>query len=202
MIVPTGGGAAPAGGATEAEQEAQTALLTTIDADTSELVLADRVFRSSATFTRPNTTPTYTGGDVVTANPAAIMTFANMARANGGGGRILNITLVQGSNQATKAAFELWLFRATMSMDADDAAFTPTDAELGNHVETIPLTTVAVGDATAGDNGNCVHSTGPLHIGYVCDGADTSLYGVLVVRNAYVAIANEPITVIIRTERD
>jgi hypothetical protein len=56
---------------------------------------------------------------------------------------------VDSANQTVKATVELWLFDTTFTPDNDNAAFTPTDAELLTLVGIIQFSTWFVGDATA-----------------------------------------------------
>lgn len=156
-------------------------------------------------FTRPNDTTAYATGEAVTNSttvPVAL-TFAGAARFAGGGGRITGAQLLDSANVATKGKFELWLFAgaAAPAPDNDNAVFTPTDAELADLVAVIQLldTNAFVGDATAGAGGNATyvgtHLTVPnFGIPFRCNAAVTSLFGLLVVRNAYVPVALEVFT--------
>lgn len=138
----------------------------------------------TASFTRPSDTTAYTIGDVVcnsTSSPT-ILTFTGMARANGGSGVIVGASLVLGSNPTTKPTYDLFLFDTSVTIDNDNSAFTPTDAEMLKCVAVISLSVPTVGDAS-GTTTNCVYFAIPM-ASYVCDASATALYGVLVSRNA------------------
>ena len=148
--------------------------------------------KPAATVTRPADTTAYAAGDVVNAATGAVITFSGCARANGLGGVIQHAKLVDSANQTTKGDFELWLFDTTFTPDNDNAAFTPTDAELATVVCVIDLSYATfVGDATAGDGGNVLHQSDVLNRAFTCETADTALYGALVVRNAYTPVSDE-----------
>jgi len=158
----------------------------------------------SGSLTRPNDANVYAAGDAVTdstTSPAQI-TFSGCARVNGGSGVVLGALLVDSASQSTKGSFELWLFDAPVTPDNDNAAFTPADAELATLVGVIPFNSPFVGDATAGAGGNCVYDVTGLDLPFVCGGGSQSLFGLLVVRNAYTPVALEDFTVRLRIAQD
>jgi hypothetical protein len=168
----------------------------------------------SASMTRPADTAVYASGDAVTTSTSApvVMTFANVGRFNAGGGMVMAAMLLSSSNQGTKPDLELWLFNASPAPDNDNAAFTPTDAELATLqgvIEFKGVTKSYVGDATAGAGGNVMipgtqgGTTWPgLQIPFVCGAAATSLYGLLVARNAYTPTSAEIFTVMLQIEQE
>lgn len=151
----------------------------------------------SASVTRPADTTQYAAGDVVTSSPAAVLTFSGAGRVNGGSGIVIDALLIDSANQTTKPNLELWLFSQAPAIDDDNAAFTPTDAELANLVGIVQFTTGFVGDATAGAGGNCVLPSERtyLPVFYECAAAVTALYGVLVARNTYTPVSGEVFSV-------
>lgn len=161
----------------------------------------------TATFTRPSNTTQYAVGDVLTAGTAAAMTFTNVVGGANGNGEIVKSVLVDSANQATLGDFELWLFHTAPTMDNDNAAFTPTDAEMLNLVGIIdfPATVAAVGDATSGAGGNVVYLGVPLS-GLKTEPIGTkigsrTLYGVLVARSTYTPVSAEEFTITLWTTR-
>lgn len=154
--------------------------------------------------TRPADTAAYSAGDAVmdsTSSPT-VMTFASCARHNNGAGKIESAILIGSEKQVTLPELELWLFDTTFTPDNDNAAFTPTDAEM--------LTLVGVinfhGSAAAADqvfegtgSGNCVYYPKPtarnLPIYFKCGASAQDLYGCLVIRNAYTPVSAEVFTV-------
>lgn len=157
----------------------------------------------AASYTRPGDTTPYNAGDVIcnsTSAPAALQFAAASLDPLVRAGVIAHATLVCGANQATKLDAELWLFTAAPAMDNDNAAFTPTDAELDNLAGIISLTASAakVGDATAGAAGNCVIEAPNLALPFQCAAGSTALFGVLVARNVYTPVASETFRVALR----
>lgn len=155
----------------------------------------------SATVTRPADTNAYNAGDVVCNSTSApvILSF-NGAQRNGKGGVIQQAILVDSANQATKPDLELWLFDTAITMDNDNAVFTPTDAELATLVGVIDFGTSYFkgGDATSGAGGNCVCDVQNLGIPFTIPGGAATantLYGVLVARNAYTPVSGESFTI-------
>jgi hypothetical protein len=147
----------------------------------------------AANFTRPSDTTAYASGDVVCNSTSApvIMTFA---RASADAvSFIQQATLVDSANVATKPDLELWLFDTTITMDNDNAAFTPTDAELRTLIGVIafPTASFKVGDATAGADGNSICDIQGLNIQVNTTPNTNAIFGVLVVRNAYVPVSGE-----------
>lgn len=177
----------------------------------------------SAVLTRPADTAVYAAGDAIANSTTApvVNTFASMARFNGGSGIIKSAMLLDSGNQATKLSAELWLFRGASpgpTPDNDNALFTPTDAELANLIGPGPIVFdgptagwVFVGDAGAGAAGNVIIAgrLGPsgagahvLDMPYICDPTLSSLYGLLVARNAYTPLSAEVFTLILGIERE
>lgn len=159
-----------------------------------------RILNTSRTiagsFTRPSDTTAYAAGDVVSDSTSAptVITFSNATKESGGFGTLVHAICIDSANVATKPDLELWLFDTTVTPDNDNAAFTPTDAELLTLVGVIPFPTASfkVGDATVGAGGNSVCSVADINIPFKTVGAtNSSLYGVLVVRNAYVPVSAE-----------
>lgn len=148
----------------------------------------------NSSFTRPSDTTTYAAGEVVGPTAGAtVMTFTNCARVNAGSGVITHATLVDGANvTAINGSFELWLFDTTFNPDADNAVFTPTDAEGLTVLAIIPFTLPYVGDATSGVGGNKVYmGTVDRPIPFVTGASSRNLFGALIVRNAYVPVSAE-----------
>jgi hypothetical protein len=165
-------------------------------------VRAGRSVSVSTSFTRPADTTAYAAGDAVTNSTSSpvVMTFANCARYSGGGGVISSVGMLDSASVATKGSFELWLFTVAPTPDNDNAVFTPTDAELASCVGVYPLITNYVGDATAGAGGNAVYESAEKLRPFVC--ATTSLFGLLVVRNAYVPVSAEVFTLFLEILQD
>lgn len=159
----------------------------------------------TTSLTRPADTTAYTAGDAITDNAGTKLTFANVARLAAGSGQIKRITLIDSANVATKPDVEIWLFDTSFTPDTDNAAFTPTDAEMETLICVIAFGTAAwnVGTATAGAGGNAMIEGALSHaINFKCTGSLTDIYGALVVRNAYVPVSQEKFTIRLHIEQD
>ena len=149
----------------------------------------------STSFTRPSDTTAYAAGDVVCNSTSApvIMTFAGAVNTDFQMGVIAQATLIDSANQSTKLDAELWLFDTTVTMDNDNAAFTPTDAECATLVGIVPFSTSywKVGDSSS----NAVCHVQGLAIPFNVVHASNALYEILVARNAYTPVSAESFTV-------
>lgn len=156
-------------------------------------IVGARTVTIEASFTRPADTNAYAAGDVVCDSTSAPtdMDFTSIVRKSGGSGVILSALLIDGANQATKLDCELFLFDTAITMDNDNAGFTPTDTELGTLIGVIDFGgTPFNGDATSGAGGNAVYQQTGLNIAFKAVSGST-IYGVLVARNAYTPTSSE-----------
>jgi hypothetical protein len=152
------------------------------------------IAQPTVTLTRPANVTAYAAGDVVSDGSNARFVFSDLPDIVGRGFVIESAVLIDSANVGTKPDLELWLFDADLTdLDADNAPWTPSDAQLATLVGIIPFPTASfkVGDATAGAGGNsaCVQSN--VRIAAKAN----TLYGVLVVRNAYVPVSGEQFTI-------
>lgn len=157
--------------------------------------------RVTANFTRPSDTTAYAIGDVVcnsTSSPS-VMTFSGMATANGRGGILRTVVLYLGTNPTTRPVYDLFLYRVAPTIDNDNATFTPTDSEARECIGVVPLSVGVPGDTT-GTTTNSIY-TAQVELAYVCDASSTSLYGVLVARNAVTPTSADTYYVDLITER-
>lgn len=156
----------------------------------------------SAAFTRPADTTPYAAGDVVadSTSAATIIQFPRIAQNDVGCGMIQQVRLVTSANVATKPDLQLFLFDTAPGVVNDNAAFAPTDAEMLRCVAVIafPTGSFVVGNAGAGAAGNAICDAQNLMIPFNMLAANTNaLYGVLVVRNAYVPVSGEVFTFLV-----
>lgn len=153
----------------------------------------------SATYTRPSDTNAYAAGDVIADSTSAptILTFAGATTGKASPSIIQHALIVTSASVATKPDLELWLFDTTIVMDNDNAVFTPTDAELLTliGVITFAVADFKVGDATVGAGGNAICEAKSLGVPFNSTTSSNDLFGVLVVRNAYVPVSGEIFTV-------
>lgn len=150
--------------------------------------------------TRPADTTTYAAGDVLaeSTSAATVWTFPGFARAAGLGGILQGAELIGSTAQALKLDAELWLFDTVPTTQNDNAAWAPTDAELESSLGYIAFATANW--KTAGANGLIM--VDGLAKSLQCAAAATSLFGVLVARNAYVPTSAEKWTVRLHAIQD
>lgn len=134
-------------------------------------------------------TPTVTAG-AYTAGEAVggLLTFANAARTSGAGGLIKSLVLIDDAGQ--DAELELWLFDRTFTAIADNAAWTPSEADLENLIAVISTVDSAQGWLAAG-----TPSAIDIEISKRYDLAGTSLFGQLVTRGTPTLAATDDVTV-------
>lgn len=153
----------------------------------------------SANFVRPSDTNVYAAGDVVANSTSApvIMTFRGATLGEGSPSIIQHAVLIDSASVATKPDLELWLFDTTVTMDNDNAVFTPTDAELLTLIGVIPFPVgdFKVGDATVGAGGNSICEAKNLGLPFNAAISGNDIFGILVVRNAYVPVSDEAFAV-------
>ncbi len=158
----------------------------------------DKTSAQNQSITRPSNTTAYSDGDVITSSPAAALQFKLQGQANSQLLLLQHAMLIDSANQATKLVADLWLFStAPTEVDADNAAWTPTDADLDNLVGIVQFESAnwITGDATSGAGGNAVCRATALAIPVERKPqATTVLYGVLVARNAYTPVSGEVFT--------
>lgn len=156
---------------------------------------------STATFTRPANTTTYTAGDVMSDSTSAptVMTFRSVLKE--GCGAIQQAYLLDSANQTLLLGAELWLFSTAPVATNDNAAITFTDAELAFLVGVIDFAVAdgKIGLATSGAGGNAINVQSALGIPVKLPGSNNDLYGVLVARNAYVPVSGEIFTITLAT---
>jgi len=146
--------------------------------------------------TRSGNTTTYTANDVITdsGTPGTIVTFTGCARVNLGSGSIISAVLIDSGNETLKLDGDLFLFDTTVVMDNDNAAWTPTDAELATSVGVISFIGGNARSGLAGTGGNSMYPNAiDAPISFVCL-STTLLFGIFVARNAYIPIDPEVFT--------
>jgi hypothetical protein len=158
------------------------------------------------TLTRPADTTAYAAGDMVadsTSAPTANV-LAGAALANGRGGTIKAITLIDSANLATPGDFEIWFFNAAYTLANDNAAFAPTDAvaETVQAIVSLPGSGSIVGNAGADAAGNRVYQVKGIDKDFDCAAGNNDLWWALVVRNAYTPVSAEKFTLIVDVEQN
>lgn len=149
------------------------------------------IIASETSFTRPSDTTTYAAGDVVCNSTSAptVLTFANTARLSGLGGIIQSAQLILSTRATLAGVFELWLFDTTVTATNDNTAWNISDAQLATAIGCVNFSVRVDGDASS----NCIYAPTNIGLAYKC--AATSLFGVLIARNAYVPANAESFTI-------
>lgn len=163
-----------------------------------------KVVAAAAAKTRPADTTPYTAGDVINESTSAGTgwVFADVVRTPGGTGTIKRVYITDSAYVATNLSAELFLFSAVVGVDNDNAAFTPTDAEMGTLLAVVPVSAARPGDITAGAGGNSLIESADVNIPFNCAAGVSTLYGVLVARNGYVPVASEIFTIRVIIQQD
>lgn len=142
----------------------------------------------AASITRPNDTTTYAAGDVIGTDTTQVLVFNSVSTPFvQGAGVVCNASVISSAAPALLPSLELWLFKATVTAAADNTAWAVTDAEMLNLIGVIPLDETYVGLAS----GNHVQQSAMTVYGFQLPAGSDAIYGVLVVRNAYIPIASE-----------
>jgi hypothetical protein len=139
-------------------------------------------------------TPTVTAG-VYSAGDAVggLLTFASAARTSGGGGVIKDVIILDDAGQ--DAELELWLFNATFTAMADNAAWAPSEADLRKLVAIVSTTSGAWFAAGT-------PSAARVESDQRYDLTGTSMFGQLVTRGTPTFVATDDVTVIIGLQQD
>jgi hypothetical protein len=158
------------------------------------------------TLIRPEDTTQYTAGDMVadsTSAPTANV-LAGAALANGRGGTIRAVTLIDSAKLATAGDFEIWFFDAAYTLANDNAAFAPTDAvaKKAQAIVSLPGSGSIVGNAGADAAGNRVYQKTGIDKDFKCATGSKDLWWALVVRNAYTPVSAEEFTLIVDVEQN
>lgn len=122
-------------------------------------------------------TTSYSGGDQV----GSLFTLAGAARASGGTGLIVGCVLTDAANII--GSYDVVVFRASVTLASDNAAFAVSDADAKNIVAVIQL----AGSILLGNN-RVAHAYN-LSIPYDCSGG-TSLYAALMCRTTHTFFAD------------
>lgn len=158
-------------------------------------IVRNQVARTNVALVRPANTTTYAAGQAMAnaTSGAVPLMFESSVINDNYGGMIIDAVMIDEANQATKADVELWLFNVSPAgVINDGAAFAPTVADI-EALATIlyfPSTNWKVGLSGSGVNGNCANVLQNVGAAiHPVSGTGATLYGVPVVRNAYVPIS-------------
>ena len=146
-----------------------------------------------ASFTRPADTTQYTANDVVSNSTATteLLVFRDCVRFAGGTGQLLSGLMFATTDAATNPNFDLMLFdRPTITLAADNAASTVTDAEIRFFTAAITFDgTNASNVATVG--ANLIIGASAIAQGFRCADGSRDLYGLVIDRGGYTPASAE-----------
>lgn len=157
----------------------------------------------TASFSRPGNGTTYAADEVVTDAGPTIITFEDIVREGPQSALIVGATLVCSQNPALKGDFRLFLFDTAVAMEADNAAWDPSDAEMATCLGYVDFGDEPESGGASGGTGNVIYQALGLNIPIVApsDGV-FDIYGILVVRNAYVPASGETFTIRLHVIQD
>lgn len=166
-------------------------------------------FITTDSFARLANTTAYAAGDAVSDNATTgtALEFTNAAHFQGRGGVLETLTIktdfVTAAGDPGGLAGELWLFTVAPvgTNFEDNAAVAFTYAESQNVVAVLPFDFDTDGYAGAAATAFVLFQR-DLSIPYKCASTDTSLYGVIVARNAYVPASAQNIEVSLGVQRE
>lgn len=158
---------------------------------------AGEYFKSSAAFAaRPANTTSYTVGRAWNQNTPTVLTFANLAAYNGGGGTILELHAFSDANKTGNLPLsgEVWFFDGSVTVPniADQVAWTSVISDallLQSYMGRIPFVVDGPGDATI-DTGNAVGHSKP-NMSFVCKSDSMDLKAIVKVTNTYLPVSGE-----------
>lgn len=145
---------------------------------------------TTASFTRPADTTAYAAQDVVSNSTSAptLLAFGGAARGNGGSGLILSARHMKSSTTTSGATYRLILYKvSTITAINDNAQFTMLYANRANRVGFIDFTHSTGG--TGSDSSSALSTF--VNLPFVCDAAQSSLWGILIVTSAYTPTSGE-----------
>ena len=154
--------------------------------------------------TRPANTTAYTVGDVINESTTVGTgwVFDDVVRKIGGSGTIKRVYINDSAFVATNLSAELFLFDTIVGVDNDNATNTITDAEMLTCVAVVPVSTSRPATITAGAGGNALLESAAVDIPFRCTGSSTTLFGVLIAKNAYVPVSGEIFTIRLLIKQD
>lgn len=162
--------------------------------------------RITSIFTRPANATQLAAGDVVgPATTPAVQSFAGAAKTNGGSGKIVELLIGVDLELITTAIFRLHWFNASLTPDADNAAFTgllTNPASYLGYIDPPILVTQTGGTFAQIRVAPGTSATGGLPFSYQCASADSGLYLVITALGTYTPKSGGLVRVSIVVEQD
>jgi hypothetical protein len=159
----------------------------------------------SSSITKSNSATAYAPGQVVGTASSHVITLAGASQVNNGSGVIIGVALLDEANQTLKGDFDLFIFTATITGQADYVAFAPTNAEMETCLARVQFIggNATVANAASGASGNVFYPS-PLTntMTFQTGAVSTSLFACLVARSAYTPVVNEKFYISLRVLQD
>lgn len=148
----------------------------------------------SGSFIRPADTTQYAIGDVMAAVTTQLtLPLLGLPLKTGGAVLLQSAVAISSACQTVKPAIDLLLFSADIiDLDADNAPFTPTDAQLLTFVGKVsfPAANWTGGDLSSGAAGNAYAQSAAVGMHIQSD----NVYAVAVAANTYTPVSSEVFT--------
>lgn len=147
------------------------------------------------TITRPADAVAYSAGDIIgtttdAGTSVSVLTFVNVARANGIGGYVGSIMMIDSVNAATNIDADIFFFNTTLSQQADNVAFAATDAEMNTCIGVVSIVGTDGKESSTSIAYNGIMPS-PGRIDFVPASGSRNIFAVIVVRNAYTPASGE-----------
>lgn len=152
----------------------------------------------SASLTRVASPGSYVANTAITnsASTPTPITFASMAQVSNGSGVIKSVILISSSDSANTVGLvsdmELWVFDSTPTSNNDAASFSLSDSDVVKVLGVVPFKSEDV--RFSGLNYVIPGDLKADGLPFVCSGGSVNLFGLLVTRGAYAAVASEVFT--------
>ena len=136
---------------------------------------------------RPANTTAYAIGDVLNADTIVVPISFTVARANDTTGWVIGGKCTSSATVATAPNIDLLLFDATFATAADNAAFAPTDANMLTYIGKVNFNSWVSYSTTASASDGTVATP----FAFAPASGTQLIYGVAVLKNAYVPVSGE-----------
>jgi hypothetical protein len=151
--------------------------------------------------TRPADTNAYVVNDVVSDSTSApnVLTFANIARTEGGSGYIIKARML--TDQKTNvAAFRLHLYHTAPTAQNDNAAFALLFANKASRIGIIDFDPMGTEDATTSDSAQTLWTSGHLH--FVLPAGSKTIYGQFETKTAFTPASGQKFYIELATDNN
>lgn len=148
-------------------------------------------YRSTATLIRPGNATQFAAGDVFGDISGQPLYFPNVGIYGGGGALWVDTVCIDNTSESTKPNLRLYLYDSLVAMQADNAAWAPTDDDETRSLAYCEFTNWEVGSGNSKSFAR--PSTGTALL--TCVHGQTGIWGVVVERGTYTPVAQERLTI-------